>query len=132
MPPDDKAPKTEVVLVHAIEQGGQFTEDGHAIIRLKLAHSTVPVAFTVPQLLQLLPQLSGLLGKLKGDSGIVWKAENWRISRTLDDALRLDFSLHGGATISVSIPMAHAGRAADRMLAEAAKRPNRPPAGQRH
>lgn len=125
-------PKIEAAVVQAIEEGGEFTDDGFGIIRLKLAQGTVPLAFTAAQLLQLLPQLSGLLGKLKGDGGVVWRAERCRIARTLDDSLRLDFPLPGGATISLAIPMDRAAEVADRIRAEAARAPETPPEGKRH
>lgn len=113
--------KTDLAMVHAVEEGGEFTDDGVGIIRLKLTQGTVPLAFTAPQLFQLLPQLSGLLGKLKGDSGVVWRAETCRVVRTLDGALRFDFPLSTGATLSVAIPVAQAAQVSDRIQEEAAK-----------
>ena len=59
----------------------------------------------------------------------MWRAERWRTARTLDDSLRLDFTLPGGATISVAIPMIEAAQAADRIRAEAAKPPENRPQG---
>ena len=127
----EESPKTPVAMVHAIEEGGGY-DDTHAIVNLQLAQGKVPLVFTGPQLQQLIGQLPGLLGKLKGTGGVVWRAERWRVALTLDGSLRFDFGLPGGASLSVAIPMDGAAQVADQIQAMADKARNLPSQDERH
>ena len=127
---DDK-PKFGVEMVRAIEEGGEF-DDTHGVVNLKLTQGTLPLAFTGPQLQQLIGQLPVLLGKLKGTGGVVWGAERWRVALTLDGSLRFDFGLPGGASLSVAIPIDGAAQVVDQIQAVAEKSRNLPPEKERH
>jgi hypothetical protein len=109
--------KVEVAMVHAIEGAETTADSRHAVFRLALSQGTVPVAFTAAQLPELLLLVSRCLGETQVDQSVTWTAENWRIARTYDGRLRLDFRLPGPATISLAIPMSEAPLLLDQVRA---------------
>jgi len=127
----DEKPTFGVEEVRAIEEGGDFN-DTHGVVNLRLDRGTLPLAFTGPQLHQLIGQLPVLMGKLKGTGGVVWRAERWRVALTLDGSLRFDFGLPGGASLSVAIPMDGAAQVVDQIQAAAEKSRDLPPENERH
>jgi len=124
--------KIETAIVRHVEPGGSFTDDGYGLIGITVAQGPVQLAFTKAQLAQLVPQLAGLLGRISGDTSVVLRASKLDIGRTLDDSLRLNFTLLDGATLCLSVPMDRASQASDRIREEAEKVPDRPPPGARH
>lgn len=124
--------KIEAAIVRHVEPGGTFTDEGYGLIGITVAQGPVQLAFTKAQLAQLVPQLAGLLGKLSGDSSVVLRASKIDIGRTLDDSLRINFTLLDGATLCLSVPMDCASQASDRIREEAEKAPDQPPPSARH